>query len=141
MAIRSFLVSLVCAAALAACSTTQAADPIGASCETFRATPAVQQSTVIAVGADVKVALCSNPSTGYSWDEPRIVDGSVLALVDRAYQEPAAASMPVVGAAGGEILTLRGLKAGTTSLSMSYGQPWAGGTKGEWTYTLSVTVR
>jgi predicted secreted protein len=141
MVLRSFLATLVCAAALAACSATQATDTLGGSCDAFRTTKVLEQSTVIPVGVDVKVALCSNPSTGFSWGEPRFDDATVLRLVDRAYQAPGAASVPVVGAAGGEILTVRGLKAGSTLLSISYDQPWAGGTKGEWTYTLAVTVQ
>jgi predicted secreted protein len=53
---------------------------------------------------------------------------------------PDGASLPVVGAAGGEVLTLRAGAAGTTTLLIEYGQPWEGGTKGTWTYQLSVTV-
>jgi predicted secreted protein len=141
MALRSFLATLLCASALAACSTTQASEPLGATCDQFRTTPVVEQSDVIAAGADVKVVLCSNPSTGFSWDEPQLGNGSVLQLIDRTYQAPDGASLPIVGAAGGEVLTVRGLAAGTTTLSIRYSQPWVGGTKGEWTYRLSVTVQ
>jgi predicted secreted protein len=139
MALRSFLATLLCASALAACSTTQASEPLGATCDQFRTTPIFEQSDVIAAGADVKVVLCSNPSTGFSWDEPQLGDSSVLQLVDRTYQAPDGASLPIVGAAGDEVLTVRGLAAGTTTLSIRYSQPWAGGTKGVWTYRLSVT--
>ena len=96
---------------------------------------------MIAAGTGVRIVLCSNPSTGFSWEEPRLGDTSVLQLVDRTYQAPDGPNLPVVGAAGGEILTVRGLAAGTTTLSIRYSQPWAGGTKGEWTYSLSVTVK
>jgi predicted secreted protein len=141
MAPRSFLAMLVCVAALGACSATRAADPLGGSCDAFRATRLVEQSAVIPMATDLTIALCSNPSTGFSWDEPRLEDATVLRIVDRTYQAPGAASIPVVGAAGGEILTIRGLKAGSTLLSITYSQPWAGGIKGEWTYTLAVTVQ
>ncbi len=96
---------------------------------------------MIAAGTDVRIVLCSNPSTGFAWDEPRIGDSAILQLVERSYQAPDGASLPIVGAAGGEIVTLHALAAGTTTLSIPYSQPWAGGTKGEWTYSLSVTVR
>jgi inhibitor of cysteine peptidase len=46
-----------------------------------------------------------------------------------------------VGAAGGEVVTLHALAAGTTTVALSYSQPWSGGTKGVWTYHLSVTVK
>jgi predicted secreted protein len=141
MALRSFLTTLVCAAAIAACSATAAPEPLGATCDTFRTARAIQQSGAVAVGAEARIVLCSNPSTGFTWGEPRIGEPSVLGLVDRRYQAPDVASLPIVGASGAEVLTVRGLAAGSTTLSVSYGQPWAGGAVDEWTYTLSVTVR
>jgi predicted secreted protein len=140
MAIRSFLAMLVCGSVLVACSASHAAEPLGSTCDQFQSTPTVEQSAVIAAGSDAKVVLCSNASTGYSWGEPQIGDTTVLQLVDRTYQAPDGASLPVVGAAGGEVLTIRAVAAGTTTLSIQYGQPWEGGTKGAWTYRLSVTV-
>jgi predicted secreted protein len=141
MSLRSLLATLLCASALTACAATQASDPLGGSCETFQATKSVEQSAALTAGSDARIFLCSNPSTGFSWGEPRVGDASVLQVVDRAFQAPGAASNPIVGAAGGEVLLVRGLKTGTTTLSLGYGQPWAAGTKDEWTYTLSVTVR
>ncbi len=141
MASRAFLATLLCASALAACSATQAAEPLGATCDQLQSTPTIEQSGTIAAGSDVRVILCSNPSTGFAWDEPKIGDPTVLQLADRTYQAPDGASLPIVGAAGGEVLTLHAVTAGTTTLSITYIQPWAGGTKGEWTYRLSVTVQ
>jgi predicted secreted protein len=141
MALRSFLATLLCGSALAACSATAASEPLGATCDQLGTTRTVQQSGVVAAGTDVRIVLCSNPSTGFGWEDPQIGDSTVLRLVDRTYQAPDGASLPIVGAAGGEIVTLHALAAGTTTLSMRYSQPWAGGTKGEWTYSLSVTVR
>lgn len=140
MAIRSFLVLIMCGLVLAACSGSRAAEPLGATCDQFQSTPTVDESAVVAAGSDVKVVLCSNPSTGFSWGEPQIGDTTVLELVNRAYVAPDGASLPVVGAAGGEVLTLRAVATGTTTLVIEYGQPWEGGTKGAWTYRLSVTV-
>ena len=140
MAPRAFLAAVLCASVLAACSATQAGEPLGATCDQFRSTPKVEQSGTIAAGSDVKVILCSNPSTGFAWEEPHFGDSSVLRLVDRTYQAPDGATLPVVGAAGGEVLTIRAGAAGTTTLTIRYSQPWVGGTKGEWTYRLSVTV-
>jgi predicted secreted protein len=85
--------------------------------------------------------LCSNPSTGFAWDAPQIADAALLEVVDRAYQAPDQATLPLIGAAGGDVLTVRGLEPGTTTLSLRYGQPWEGGAQGEWTYSLEVTVR
>lgn len=141
MALRSFLATLLFTSVLAACSVTQAAEPLGATCDQFQSTRTVDQSTVVAAGSDVTVVLCSNPSTGFAWEDPQIVDTTVLRLADRSYQAPGGTTLPVVGAAGGEVLTFRAVAAGATTLAVHYSQPWVGGTKGEWTYRLSVTVR
>jgi len=141
MAVRSLLATLLCASALAACAATEAAEPAGATCEQFSSTPSIEQSRSIAAGSDLMVVLCANPTTGFAWGEPQIGDASVLRLTDRTFRAPGESSTPIVGAAGGEILTIRGLASGTTTLSISYGQPWAGGTQAEWSYTLTVTVR
>lgn len=141
LAFRSFLAMLLCASVLAACSATRAAEPLGATCDQFRSTPTVEQSAQLVAGSDVTITLCSNPSTGFSWGEPQLGDTTVLRLVDRAYHAPDGTALPVVGAAGGEILMIHAVAAGTTTLSIRYGQPWAGGIQGEWTYRLSVTVK
>ncbi len=140
MALRTFLATLLCASALAACSATQAAEPLGATCDQFSRTPSIAQSVVVTSGTDVKVVLCSNPSTGFGWEDPQIGDTGVIGLIGRAYQGPGSSSLPIVGAAGGEVVTFHALAAGTTTVSLRYSQPWSGGTKGVWTYSLSVTV-
>jgi predicted secreted protein len=141
MALRSLLATFLCASVLGACSATQASEPLGATCDQFGATPTITQSGAVTVGTDVTITLCSNPSTGFAWEDPQVGDATILRLVDHTYQAPGGASLPIVGAAGGEILTLHALAAGTTTVTVRYSQPWAGGTKGEWTYTLSATVK
>ena len=86
------------------------------------------------------IDLCSNPTTGYAWEAPTVADPAVAEVVSSTYEAPAAASPPVVGAAGRQVVTIKGLAAGTTTVAMKYGQPWAGGQKGAWTYQLTVTV-
>ena len=140
MAVRSVLATLLCGLVVAACSGTPANVPLGATCDQFRATPTIEQSVATTIGTDVTIALCANPSTGFAWEEPQIADAAVIRLVDRRHQAPGA-SPPIVGAAGSEILTIHTITAGSTTLSTQYSQPWEGGTKGEWTYRLSVTVR
>jgi predicted secreted protein len=141
MALRLFLATLLCASALAACSTARAAEPLGATCDQFQSTQTVEQTREVTPGSDITVALCSNPSTGFAWEEPQLADTSVIRLVDRSYQAPGGATLPVVGAAGGEVMTFHAVAAGTTTVSARYSQPWAGGTAGKWTYRLSITVR
>ncbi len=133
---------LLALATVAACSSPAAssAPSLGATCDQFASTPAVQQTTHLAVGATVTIDLCSNATTGYGWEPPTVADPAVVAVVSSAYEAPAAASPPIVGAAGRQVVTIKGLAVGTTTVAMSYGQPWVGGTKGAWTYQLTVTV-
>jgi predicted secreted protein len=144
MASRPVLTTLLCAVVLAACSATDAVqptEPAGASCDQFAASRTVEQTRSVDTGADLSVVLCSNPSTGFSWGEPQITDTSVIRLGERAFHESGATALPIVGAAGAEVLTVHAVAAGTTTLTIAYGQPWAGGIQDEWTYRLTVTVR
>jgi inhibitor of cysteine peptidase len=135
------LATVLCAVALAACSATDAAGPAGATCDQFAASPTVEQVRSINAGTDLTVVLCSNPSTGYSWGEPQIADPSVLQLGERTFHASGASTLPIVGAAGADVLTVHGTAAGTTTLTITYGQPWEGGAQDEWIYRLTVTVR
>lgn len=126
--------------AVGACQSTTAQAQVGATCEQFGQTPTMTQSAQIGVGDELGIGLCSNPSTGYAWEQPEIADASVVKLVDSTYHAPGA-SLPVVGAAGGHVLTVRGLAAGQTTILVRYSRPWAGGEKGTWTYTLNLVVR
>ena len=114
---------------------------MGASCDQFGAQKSITQTTEMSVGDQVKVALCSNPTTGFSWQEPEISDAGVVSLADKTFGAPVAGSGQVVGAAGTDYVTLKATAKGTSTVVLNYSQPWAGGTSGEWTYTLTVTVR
>ena len=140
MAVRSSLPTLLCVSVLAACSGTAAADPAGATCDQFSATPSIEQSRTIEAGTDLQVVLCSNPTTGFAWGEPQVGDTSVLRLVDRTFRAPDETSPPTLGAAGTEVLTVHAVASGTTTLSIGYGRSWEVGTPAEWTYSLTVTV-
>ena len=121
-------------------ATAKAAD-MGASCDQFGAQKSITQTTEVAVGDQVKVTLCSNPTTGFSWQEPEISDTAAVSLAGKSFGAPASASPSLVGAAGTDSITLKAIAKGTSTVVLRYGQPWVGGTSGEWTYTLKVTVR
>ncbi len=140
LAIRSFLGTALCVSVLMACSSTQATTTAGATCDEFAANPVIQQSRTVEKGSDLLIVLCSNPSTGYAWAEPQVGDTTVVELVSRTYAAPEQSPAPIVGQAGGEILTIRAVAPGTTTLSIRYGQPWAGGAQGDWSYVLDITV-
>jgi predicted secreted protein len=114
---------------------------LGASCDQFGAQKSITQTTDVSVGDQIKVTLCSNPTTGFSWQEPEISDTGAVSLVDKSFGAPVGEAAKVVGAAGTDTITLKATAKGTSTVVLRYSQPWAGGTSSEWTYTLTVTVR
>ena len=114
---------------------------MGASCDQFGAQKNITQSTEVSVGDQIKVLLCSNPSTGFVWQEPEISDTAVVGLVDKTFVAPVAGTAQVVGASGTDSITLKATSKGTSTVVLRYSQPWDGGISSEWTYTLTATVR
>jgi predicted secreted protein len=131
------LVASACSSALA--KTTD----LGAGCDLFSSQKSVSQQAEVAVGDLVKVTLCSNPTTGFSWQEPEFSDTAVVSLVDKTFGAAVSegTSAPLVGAPGTDSITLKATAKGSSNMVLKYSQPWVGGTSAEWTYTLAVTVR
>jgi predicted secreted protein len=127
--------------AIGCTSATARAAEMGAGCDQFAAQKSITQTTEMSVGDQVKVTLCSNPTTGFSWQEPEISDAATVSLADKTFGAPVAGSGQVVGAAGTDTITLKATAKGTSTVVLRYSQPWAGGISGEWTYALTVTVR
>jgi len=121
-------------------ATAKAAE-IGVGCDQFAAQKSITQTTEMSVGDQVKVTLCSNPSTGFAWQEPEISDAAILSLVDKSFGAPVTGAAQVVGAAGTDHITFKATAKGTSTVVLRYSQPWVGGTSSEWTYTLTVTVK
>jgi inhibitor of cysteine peptidase len=90
----------------------------------------------VEVGDKIRVELCSNQSTGFEWDYEMTTE-NVLKEEDHDFEEPEE-DMP--GAAGVQFWTFEAVEKGTTEVRMEYSQPWEGGLKAEWTYTITVTV-
>jgi predicted secreted protein len=65
----------------------------------------------------ITITLDSNITTGYSWQLTGISDAEVLEKVDNPYESP---TNGLLGAGSKEILNLKALKAGTTTLSIVY---------------------
>jgi inhibitor of cysteine peptidase len=125
--------------ALLACSAAAAGQaPVEVSCDEFASGRQISREAEVRVGDTVKLSLCSNPSTGFKWEEAVISDPAVLEQVDHKYVDPAAGT---VGAAGREEWTFKILKAGTAAVALAYSRPWAGGEKAEWTFDLKVVAR
>lgn len=114
---------------------------LSVSCDDFQKNNKITAQTQVTAGQEFSVYLCSNATTGYSWSETATIsDASVISQTSHEFIAPDSKS-PIVGAPGTEKWTFKALKAGTASIKMVYGQPWEGGEKEAWTYTLNVTVK
>jgi predicted secreted protein len=108
------------------------------SCDQFAANGHRSTEFEVEVGDKIRVELCSNPTTGFGWTYE--MDGdTVLREEDRDFAE--AENEGVVGAPGKDLWTFEATGEGTTEVLMEYSQPWDGGTKAEWTFTMTVTVK
>ena len=90
----------------------------------------------VEVGDKIRVELCSNATTGFQWDY-EITTENIVKEEDHDFEPP---ERDVPGAAGVELWTFEAVGKGTTEIQMEYSQPWEGGMKAEWTYTITVTV-
>ncbi|MDP6420453.1 MAG: protease inhibitor I42 family protein [SAR202 cluster bacterium] len=143
----STVVVLIVASLLAAAACSDSGDDssepsVEVSCDDFATLDAgfavVKEMTVDA-DTLMAVTLCSNITTGHSWELADISDASVLEHVDSQYVSPEGANIP--GAAGKETWTFRAIGKGASTVSMEYSQPWEGGTKRSWAFDLVVAVR
>jgi len=79
------------------------------------------QTISIGINQEFVIALGSNPTTGYSWQES--YDETMLELVggESTYKE---SKEGVVGAGGIEYFRFKALKAGETEITLVYKRPW-----------------
>lgn len=141
-ALRPLLGLLVVGLVATGCTfATANAAEMGVGCDQFAAQKSITQTTEMCVGDQVKVTLCSNPTTGFAWQEPEISNAGAVSLADKSFSAPVTGSEQAVGAAGTDYVTLKATAKGTSTVVLRYSQPWVGGTSSDWTYTLTVTVR
>jgi predicted secreted protein len=116
-------------------------DVLTISCDDFAAggqgggSTQVERSVTVAPGESFRITLCSNPSTGFSWEDPVISGSADVSIVDH---QVSPASGSTAGAAGSELFTFRAGSAGTATIDFAYSRPWEGGEKGTWKATVSV---
>jgi predicted secreted protein len=85
------------------------------------------------LGGLVRVTLCSNASTGFSW-APSAVSSGQLAIAGHS----ASPGAGIPGAAGTETWTFRVTDHGTGYAVLAYSRPWEGGEKAAWLFVLRV---
>jgi inhibitor of cysteine peptidase len=117
-----------------------AAREIDIDCDAFFDMPDQVDRIEVSNGDTFNVTLCSNPTTGYNWGEVAdISDGEVIRQDHQGFNAPGAGGdPPVAGAAGTHTWTFSALLAGESVISFAYSQPWEGGEKNAWTFTLTV---
>jgi len=111
-------------------------------CEKFSAEAGDQvriaRSVSVDKGGHVVVRLCTNPSTGFAWEDAEVSTPTVLVERSREFIPPGV-TMP--GSAGLEQWTFEALANGVCTVALSYSRPWEGGEKGIWQFGLEVTVK
>ena len=80
------------------------------------------QAISIGINQEFIIALGSNPTTGYSWQES--YDETMLRLVEKTYEPGEAAKNGAVGAGGVEYFRFKALQAGKTEITLTYKRPW-----------------
>jgi inhibitor of cysteine peptidase len=92
----------------------------------------------VKTGDQITIVLAGNPSTGYNWlvKDP---DTSMLQQIGEA--EFKSDNPGLIGSGGTLTLTFKALKAGTTTLSLSYQRPWETDVKPLDTYSVTLTVK
>ena len=73
------------------------------------------------VGQEFVIVLDSNPTTGYGWQLAGEIDKKVLSIVEITHKTSKSGR---IGAGGKDRWTLKGLRAGTVTLSLQYVRPW-----------------
>ena len=77
---------------------------------------------IVQVNKEFRIALSSNPTTGYLWMTK--FDPNYLQLVNSTYI--AYPTRPgIVGSGGIQIFTFKAIKPGNTEITMQYQRPWA----------------
>lgn len=88
-------------------------------------------------GEQFEIMLASNPTTGYTWDKNEVYDKAYLELVKSNYIAP---QTDRVGAGGTQQYIFKALKAGSTTIKMTYKRSWES-TASDKTITFGVTIK
>ena len=94
------------------------------------------QTINIGVNQEFVIALDSNPTTGYSWQES--YDESLLELVEKSYEMGKAAKQGAVGAGGVEYFQFKALKTGETEITLVYKRPWGEESIDQKVFTVNI---
>ena len=97
------------------------------------------QAIDIGINQEFVIALGSNPTTGYMWQES--YDENMLELVEKTYKPGKEAKQGLVGAGGVEYFRFKPLKTGETEITLVYKRPWEEPTPQDVTKVFTVSIR
>ncbi len=97
------------------------------------------QTISIDANQEFIIALGSNPTTGYMWQESH--DESMLKLVESKYEAGKEAKQGVVGAGGVEYFHFKALKTGETEITLVYKRPWEKPAPQDVTEVFTISIR
>ena len=80
-----------------------------------------EKTISVGINQEFIIALDSNPTTGYDWEESH--DDSLLSLVDDEYK-PDEKAAGLVGAGGTQYFRFKAIKTGQTEITLVYRRPW-----------------
>jgi len=87
------------------------------------------------VNQEFAIALDSNPTTGYNWEESH--DASMLSLVNDKYV-PDEKAPGLVGAGGTQYFYFKALKTGETEITVTYKRPWETDIADQKTFNVAI---
>jgi inhibitor of cysteine peptidase len=96
------------------------------------------QTIEIDVNQEFVIALGSNPTTGYSWQESH--DNTILELVEKIYRPGEEAKKGVVGAGGVEYFRFKAVKTGQTEITLVYKRPGEEPTPQDVTKVFTINI-
>ena len=136
-------ITVILALSLMACATSKPGSVSWeVSIDNFTSQQHISDQIEVPAGDTLTLTLGSNPTTGFEWDEAaQISDTGVLKQVNHEFIGPDSDPPPAPGTPGQEVWTFNAVKEGAATVYMEYSRPWEDGEKGEWTYTLEVTVK
>jgi len=97
-----------------------------------------EEEITIGIGDEFVIALDSNPTTGYGWEENH--DPYKLILVEKKY-EPNEKAEGFVGAGGTQYFRFTSQKTGKTEITLVYKRSWEESTPQDVTKVFSVEIK
>ena len=97
------------------------------------------QTIDISVNKEFVIALGSNPTTGYMWQES--FNETMLELVEKIYKQGKESRQGTVGAGGVEYFRFKTLKAGEAEITLVYKRPWEEPTPEDITKVFTVNIK